>query len=238
MANFLERLQPPDLKAVAAAGTYVYCYLRHKPSLAASAGTPYYIGIASSKDRPFHKNHTAPVPQNPSYIRVLRAGLDWQQACDWERLYISRYGRKNTGTGILLNLTEGGEGAKGAVRTPEQKERYRIASTGRQHSSEVKQKLRELRLGKALSDETKAKMSKSLTGIKQSPEWVERRIASHRGAKRSNETRARIREKATGRKSPSVAAANSRRVWDEAARQRHSEAMKAAAARRRQTSLS
>jgi len=233
----MTHLKPPNLRKAADAGSYVYCYLRSKDSSTAKAGSPYYIGVASSADRPLHKNHNAPVPTDRSLIRIMRQGLDWDRAAQWERLYIQRYGRKDNGTGILLNLTDGGEGAFGAVRTAEQRERYRLASQGRTHTLETRQKLSDARLGQLLTPEAKQKISESLKGRTQSAEWAEKRAAAHRGAKRSEQTRQRIQEKAIGRKSPSVANANSHRVWDDAARQRHSEAMKLAASRRQHLSL-
>lgn len=229
----MTHLKPPDLRSVAAGGSYVYCYLRSRCSNTARARTPYYIGIASSADRPLHKNHNAPVPLDKSLIRVMRHGLTWEEASVWESFYIARYGRKDNGTGILLNLTDGGDGAKGAIRTEQQRENYRAASTGRRHSEEAKKKLSIHRTGKPLSEATKAKISQKLRGRAQSEEWVEKRIAAHRGAIRSAATREKIREKAIGRKSPSVAEANSRRIWDDAARLRHSQAMKLTAARRK-----
>jgi hypothetical protein len=229
----MKHLEPPDLRSVAAGGSYVYCYLRSSCSKTAKTGTPYYIGIASSADRPLHKNHNAPVPLDNSLIRVMRHGLTWEQATFWERFYIARYGRKDKGTGILLNLTDGGEGAKGAIRTQQQRENYRAASTGRRHSEEAKKKLSLHRIGKPLTEATKEKISQKLRGRVQSEEWVEKRTAAHRGAIRSDATREKIRDKAIGRKSPSVAQANSRRIWDDAARLKHSQAMKQAAARRK-----
>lgn len=102
-------LQPVDFKAVAAKGAYVYCYLRED-------GSPYYIGIASNADRPFRTKHRhvqnciRPIPDRPELIRVMRSGLTWQEAGQWEKFYIAHYGRKDMGTGILRNRTAGGDG--------------------------------------------------------------------------------------------------------------------------------
>ena len=228
----MKKLKEQDFIKAAKNGSYVYCYLREKPSNTAKEKTPYYIGVASSSWRPFSKDHNTPVPKDRSMIRIMRQNLTKQQAFCWEIYYILHYGRVDIGTGILHNYTNGGEGAVGTVRSQEQRERYRIASTGRRHTEKTKERLREIRLGKTLSPETKQKISTASKGKKQSEEWIEKRMKAHIGAKRSEETKQRIREKAIGRKSPGVAAANSKRVWDEAARARHSEAMRRAAQRR------
>jgi hypothetical protein len=219
--------------AIAKSGAYVYCYLRETASATAKAGTPYYIGIASSGDRPFHKNHNAPVPRDRQRVRILRQGLTPDEARRWECFYIARFGRKDIGTGILCNLTNGGEGAYGAVRTPEQRKRYRAANIGRKHTHEAREAVRAARLGKTIPDSARQKISETLTGRQLSPEHRQKIGEANRRRHVSDETKQAIAEKARDRKIPSVAAANSRRVWDEAARQRHSEAMRLAAQKRK-----
>jgi hypothetical protein len=88
----------------------VYAYLRED-------GTPYYIGKMKDERRAFSRQHNAkPPPRGHEHrVRLLRGNLTEQEAFDWERRYIARYGRKNNGTGILRNLTDGGEGASGAI---------------------------------------------------------------------------------------------------------------------------
>jgi len=46
---------------------------------------------------------------------------DWY-ALELECSLILKYGRKNNKTGFLVNLTDGGEGASGAIKTQEEKE--------------------------------------------------------------------------------------------------------------------
>lgn len=89
---------------------YTYAYLRKN-------GTPYYIG-KGCKGRCFAKRRRIPVPPK-NRILILKSNLTEEEAWDHEKYMIFVFGRKDLGTGILLNCTDGGEGSAGAVRSPE-----------------------------------------------------------------------------------------------------------------------
>ena len=89
---------------------YVYAYLR------ASDNSPYYIGKGKGK-RAYHKSHNVSVLKDKSKIVFLEQNLSEEEAIQLEIKYISQYGRKDNHTGILRNLTDGGEGASGLVVT-------------------------------------------------------------------------------------------------------------------------
>jgi len=93
---------------------YVYAYLRSKDSETAKAGTPYYIG--KGKDQRAFENHkNVSVPENITNIVLVESNLTEIGAFALEGRLIKWYGRKDTNTGILLNRTDGGEGASGAL---------------------------------------------------------------------------------------------------------------------------
>lgn len=91
-------------------GFYVYAYLREKDSSIAKAGTPYYIGKGKG-GRAFNKNgHVVPLPGNYTNIVFLETNLTDLGAQATERRMIRWYGRVSDGTGILRNMTDGGDG--------------------------------------------------------------------------------------------------------------------------------
>jgi len=147
-------------------GHYVYAYLRKIDSKTAKAGTPYYIGKGSKK-RAWNRrtNERVKSPQEEYRIVILEAGLTSVGAFALERRYIRWYGRKDLGTGILINHTDGGEGVDGYKHGPEQIKKMKLilkgkpsSWKGKKHSPETIAHYKKIRKGKTHSEESKEKV--------------------------------------------------------------------------------
>jgi hypothetical protein len=96
---------------------YTYAYLREDR-------TPYYIG-KGIKDRihnPLHNSIHLPPKERRLF---LKQNLTEEDAFKHEIYMIAVFGRKDLGTGILRNMTNGGQGVSGRIVSEEQKKKMK-----------------------------------------------------------------------------------------------------------------
>ena len=161
---------------------YVYAFLRED-------GTPYYIGKGSNERCYDTHGRGCRRPSDINRIKKLHENLTEEEAFSLEKKYIAEYGRKDTGSGILYNHSDGGEGTSGASWHYEDKSRYVGESNpfyGRKHSPETIAKIKAARAkqkcprkGTKHSDESKALMSAAKKGRKLTEEHKANIKANH-----------------------------------------------------------
>ncbi len=187
---------------------YTYAYLREDK-------TPYYIGKGKG-DRIYSKSRRIKPPKDKSRIIFLKQNLTEEEAFKHEIYMIAVFGRKDLGTGILYNMTNGGEGSSGCIPSEETRKKLSDGQKGEKNhnygkifSEEHKRKLSEACKGRSHSEETKRKQSEVKIG-KNNPNYGKSHSEEHRrkigdaqkGKTRSEETKIKISEALKG-KTPS-----------------------------------
>ena len=147
-------------------GFYVYMWVRKTTSITAASGTPYYIGKGKGKRAWAHGG-----PKDNTLVKIIETNLSEQDAFDIEIKMISEFGRKDLGTGILHNRTNGGDGTSGC-----------LSNKGKKHTIEHR-----------------AANAAAKRGRRQSPEQVAARVAKNTGKIRSLASRQKIRDALIGR---------------------------------------
>jgi len=193
---------------------YTYAYLREDR-------TPYYIGKGQTH-RLLYKPKTGDVrpPKDKSRIIFLKQNLTEEEAFKHEIYMISVFGRKDLGTGMLRNRTNGGEGSSGRIESEELKRKKsemmkgkyvgeKNSMYGKSHSQETIQKLREIQggknnpmYGKSHSDETRRKQSEARKGKLRSEESKRKQSETRKGMIQSEETRKKQSEVKKGKNNP------------------------------------
>ena len=162
---------------------YTYAYLREDK-------TPYYIGKGKGERAYKKSKNDIKPPKDKSRIVILKQNLNEGEAFKHEIYMIAVFGRKDLGTGILHNRTDGGDGASGVMQTEQTKLKRSNSLKGRPRPEEVKIKIGEKNKGRNQSQEARNKIGETHKGNKY---WV--------GKKHSEESKKKMRDAKVGKSS-------------------------------------
>lgn len=160
---------------------YTYAYLRED-------STPYYIG--KGKGRRAFLKHSGFYPPSKDRILFLKKNLTEEQAFKHEIYMISIFGRKDLGTGILHNKTNGGDGCSGKIMTAQDIQNRRKGRLGKPLSESHKRKIAEANKGTPKTMTEKRRQSDIEKGL---------RARGKPKQKHSDETKRKISNATQGR---------------------------------------
>lgn len=173
---------------------YIYRHIRLDTNI------PFYIGIGTKnykrdtykcnyvRARQFHKGNIIwkRIVDKINYIEeILLESDNYEFLLEKEIEFIKLYGRINKNTGSLANLTDGGEGTRGAIHSEETKQKIReIVSSRPPKSEETRRKIGDANRGLIRSEEFKRRISNKLKGFKHLEETKKKISQSLKGKKR------------------------------------------------------
>lgn len=133
----------------------------------------FYIGIGKNISRPYSKykrnEYWNSIVKKCEYkVELLHVDITWEEACNFEKELITKYGRKDIGTGILSNMTDGGDGGVNPNQNARKIFRDKMIGNtyrrGSKHTQESRQKIKEKRKLQVYTEEHKNKISEAGKG--------------------------------------------------------------------------
>lgn len=163
--------------------------------------TPYYVGKGSGLR--WREKHNVGIPPKQR-IKFVATELYEQDAFNLEVELIKKYGRKDLGTGILRNQTNGGDGASGIVKSEETRKKHsefmrqnnqKRKQEGWTYPDEARKIISKMRKGKPKSKEHIEKVASSLNSRTEEEKlkWKQKIADKKIGKPRSEETKKKIR---------------------------------------------
>ena len=171
---------------------YTYAFLREDR-------TPYYIGKGKGNRAYRRRDKGIKPPKDKSKILILKQNLTEEESFRHEVYMIAVFGRKDLGTGILHNRTNGGDGVSGAVVSDETRRKMSEALKGKPRSKEIRRKISEAHKGKTHSEKSRRNMSESQKGKTFSEETKRKLSEAKKGKTHSEETKRKLSEAKKGK---------------------------------------
>ena len=139
------------------------CVYRHRR---VDTNKVFYVGIGNDY-RPYNQHNRNKwwyniINKTDYIVEILAKNLTLDDAKELEILLIKEYGRKDINSGILTNLTDGGEG-----------------NQGWSPSIETREKMRQNNLGKTMLEKSREKCR--IAGKKGSEAWMKKVICTKTG---------------------------------------------------------
>jgi hypothetical protein len=219
---------------------YVYVYRDPRPL---KKDQPVYVGKGTGDRDISHwskGSHNKPFQDFISHLkqrglvalceRVFETEVE-AEAFVKEIELIALYGRRNAGTGTLFNLTDGGEGASGAIRSEAEKAHVRGESLDKWQRPENPAKVVEAQKAVQGTPEARAMKSENSAEAWANPEVREKRQAGIKRSRNTAESKAKTSAQAKAQWSDPEYAAKQTANNQEIANRAEVKAAKAAAAK-------
>lgn len=152
---------------------YVYRHIRHDKN------EPFYIGVGTdikydrARERARRSDFWKKIVAKTTYsIEIIFDGVDFETAKNKEKEFIKLYGRKDLGSGCLVNMTDGGDGTIGKVFSDEYRKKLSDSLRGRVVTTEQRKKIADSHRGHRWTDEQKENLKKIRSGRKLSEEHI------------------------------------------------------------------
>lgn len=219
---------------------YVYVYRDPRPT---KNNQPVYVGKGTGDRDLSHwsrGSHNKPFQDFIAHLKVRGLVAPCERVFETEVEaeafakeieLIALYGRRNTGTGTLFNLTDGGEGASGAIRSEEEKAHLRVESLDKWQRPEYRAKVVAAQKAVQGTPEARAAKSESSAEAWANPEVREKRQTGIKRGRSTAESKAKTSAQAKAQWSDPEYAAKQTANNQEIANRAEVKAAKSAAAK-------
>lgn len=144
---------------------YVYLHIKK------TNGEPFYVGKGKCNTNRYKSSHNRNKFWHNTINKygfdycILETNLSDEMACEIEKYWISRIGRRDLHKGYLVNLTDGGDGISGRI-TPIEQRMYgeKNGFYGKKHNDETKQMVSLANKNRIWKDSSRKKLSELRKG--------------------------------------------------------------------------